>query len=373
VDNPLDTKVYRWPLEFMTRERFRKGETLFRKGDGAQKMFYISSGSIRLPEVNRLIVAGEVLGEIGLFSPSKQRTASAICEEDVEAFTMGQDEVVRLLQRDPDLATSLIQLSIRRFMDNLAAETAARERIESELRIAHDIQTSMLPRAFPSAPQFQVFALMDPAKEVGGDFYDFFPIDPKHYCFTVGDVCGKGVPAALFMAITKTLLKSEALRGLSPAQILDRVNQTLCQENQACLFVTIFCCILNLETGELECGNAGHNPPVTCGSGGDLGFLNFSGGPVVGVIEDARYENRVLHLKPGELLLLYTDGVTEAMNSIQEQFSERRLLEELHTVREQDPKTMAHAVRDSVRRFVERAPQSDDITLLAVRFRGAQE
>src|SRR5438105_3344508 len=270
-----------WPLLSMNKENFRKGEYLFRAGDKADRLFYINKGFIRLPEINKVVNAGQVIGEMGVFSPGRERTASAICEEDLEAYTMDRDEVMEFFRRDPSLAIELLQLSNKRFIENLKAETEAKERINSELRIAHDIQASMLPRTFPPFPErkeFDIYATMDPAKQVGGDFYDFFFVDKTKLCVVVGDVSGKGVPAALFMAISKTLFKSEALRGYSPDQILFRANNLLCPENQRCMFVTVLCVVLNTETGEIEYCSGGHNLPVLCTREGGVEYLEVPKG-----------------------------------------------------------------------------------------------
>jgi anti-sigma regulatory factor (Ser/Thr protein kinase)/CRP-like cAMP-binding protein len=264
-----ETAGSRWgSISFMKKEEYKKGDLIFKACDEDDLMFYIKKGAIKLVEINKIIKEGEVIGEMGIFSPFKQRTASAVCEEDLEAYTMGRDEVVKFFREDPALAIDLIQISIKRFIENLKAETAARERIESELRIAQEIQASMLPSVFPQRKEFEIFAMMDPAKEVGGDLYDFFFVDEKRLCFVIGDVSGKGVPAALFMAITKTLIKTEAKRGLATDEILASVNNILCPDNQTCLFVTVFCVILDIETGQMQYCNAGHNPPLMLSAGG---------------------------------------------------------------------------------------------------------
>ncbi len=361
----------RWPISIMKKEGFKKGETLFKAGDKADRMFYIAKGVIRLVEINKLIRAGEVIGEMGIFSPFKERTASAVCEEDIEVYTMGRDEVIKFFGQDPALAIELIQLSIKRFIENLKAETAARERMESELRIAQQIQSSMLPTEFPRRDEFAIFGRRHPAIEVGGDFYDFFFIDDGRLCFVIGDVSGKGVPAALFMAITKTLIKNEAKRGLPTNEILARVNNIICPDNQTCQFVTVFCAILDIKTGALQFCNAGHNPPLVCDSSGCFDYLKIPGGFVVGVMENTLCEKKELVLKTGDMIFLYTDGVTEAMNPQQQQFSEARLKEALTRCRDKDLQAMITAMREEVRVFAQDAQQSDDITMLAVRYKGS--
>lgn len=376
----------RWPLEFMKKETFKQGETLFKAGAPADRMFYIAKGAIRLVEIKKVVGEGDVIGEMGIFSPYKERTCSAVCEEDLEVFTMGKDEVIRFFGKDPSLAIELIQVSIKRFIENLKAETAARERMESELRIAKDIQASMLPVEFPERKEFDLFALMDPAKEVGGDFYDFFFVDDHRMCFVIGDVSGKGVPAALFMAISKTLIKNEAKRGLSTDEILTRVNNIMYPDNSTCQFVTVFCAILNIQTGELQFCNAGHNPPLVfdrsccgdchdpienCDHLGCFNYLKVPGGFVMGVMENKLSQNNSMFIKPGDTVFLYTDGVTEAMNAAQEQFSEERLKTILRQIQKYSVKDIILRIREEVQGFVLEAPQSDDITMLAVRYKGA--
>jgi serine phosphatase RsbU (regulator of sigma subunit)/anti-sigma regulatory factor (Ser/Thr protein kinase) len=360
----------RWPVSFMKKETFKKGEYLFKAGDNADRMFYIAKGSISLPEIKKVIKQGEVIGEMGIFSPYKQRTASALCEEDIEAYTMGKDEVINFFGKDPAMAIDLIQLSIKRFIENLKAETQAREKIESELRIAQEIQASMLPSVFPVRKEFEIFAMMDPAKEVGGDFYDFFFVDEKRLCFVIGDVSGKGVPAALFMAICKTLIKTEAKQGMSTDEVLSVVNSIICQDNQTCLFVTVFLAILDLETGEVEFSNGGHNPPLVCSSSSCYDYMKMACGFVVGVMENFKTANERMRLKPGDTIFLYTDGVTEAMDPDRKQYGEDRLKQALSRLKGSDIKGLINTMRQEVLEFVRQEPQSDDITMLAIRYNG---
>lgn len=359
----------RWPISFMKREAFAKGDFLFRAGDKADKMFYISKGAIKLVEINKVVKESEIIGEMGIFSPFSKRTATAVCEEDVETYTMGREEVTKFIGQDPDMAVDLIKLSIKRFIENLTAETKARERIESELRIAQQIQASMLPTVFPVSTSFEIFAMMEAAKEVGGDFYDFFFIDDKRICFVIGDVSGKGVPAALFMAITKTLIKTVAKQGCETDEILARVNNILCPDNQTCLFVTIFCAVLDTSTGTIQYCNAGHNPPLTVSSAG-TDYVKVASGFVVGVMENSKCEHQSLKLSPGDTIFLYTDGVTEAMNTEKLQFGEARLKETLARLSSKDVQTMIKVVRRDVFDFAHGADQSDDITMLALKYTG---
>ncbi len=369
----VDQSGFEWPVAFMRREHFKKGDCLFKMGDRAEKLFYIAKGSIRLPELGRLVTAGQVIGEMGIFSPNRSRSASAFAEEDLETYTMGADEVRRLMSRDPGLATSLIEVIIKRMMEHLRAEAEARERINTELRIARSIQTSMLPRVFPPFPErkeFEIYAIMEPANEVGGDFYDFFLVGEHRLCVLVGDVSGKGVPAALFMALSKTLLRREAMEGHSTAEILARVNNALCAENRECMFVTVFCLSLNTRTGEAECCTAGHSPPLFCSSEGLVAFPDPPPGILVGYEENLRYESRTLRLRPGDTLFLYTDGVTEAENPKHEPFSEERFKASIQSRRSSGLQEIVAGVRQDVVQFTQQQPQSDDITLLALKYLG---
>jgi sigma-B regulation protein RsbU (phosphoserine phosphatase) len=213
---------------------------------------------------------------------------------------------------------------------------------------------------------------MDPARQVGGDFYDFFIIDDKKLCFLIGDVSGKGVPAALFMVISKTLLKTEGLRGHSPDEMLYRVNNILCPENDATMFVTLFCVILDLETGQIEYANGGHNPPLICSDSGDFEFMDIPKSFVVGPMPDTEYKSVRLALNPGDIMFLYTDGVTEAMNPEHQQFSEERLRECLSSLSARTPEDIIHSVQAEIETFAQGAAQSDDITMLALKFNGQQ-
>lgn len=214
--------------------------------------------------------------------------------------------------------------------------------------------------------------MMDPAKEVGGDFYDFFFIDKIRLCVIIGDVSGKGVPAALFMAISRMLLKTEAMRGLSTDEIVSRVNNILCPENKACMFVTIFCMILNTETGELEFANGGHNPPLICGANMCYDFLSVPKGCVVGIMENNKFICKKIILKPNDIVFLYTDGVTEAMNPQNQLFSEERLRTNLENLKEKHPDItgLIGAMRENIRVYANGAPQSDDITMVALKYFG---
>ena len=248
----------------------------------------------------------------------------------------------------------------------------AKERMEKELNVAKEIQMSMLPLIFPAFPkrkEIDVYAKLIPAREVGGDFYDFYFIDESHFCFVVGDVSGKGVPAALMMAVTKTLLKSRASHDKSTASILTHVNNEIAKDNDAYMFITIFMAILDTGTGEFVYTNAGHNPSFILSPDKDeIIKLSVLHGPVVGAIEEITYKETKLRLSKDDVVFAYTDGVTEAQNTDNELFSDARLESLLKTWNMKTPGRLVDAVVEEVNKYEEGSEQADDITVLAVRF-----
>jgi sigma-B regulation protein RsbU (phosphoserine phosphatase) len=252
----------------------------------------------------------------------------------------------------------------------------ARQRMEDELNVGREIQMSMLPLIFPPYPRrndFDVHAALVPAREVGGDFYDFFLIDEDRFCFCIGDVSGKGVPAALFMAVTKTLIESRARNDSSPASILTHVNNEISRHNEACMFVTLVLGILDLRTGELSFSNAGHDPPYVKHSDGSLGSLDARHGPVIGAVDGVVYGEGRAELSRGDRLLLFTDGVTEAMDESQQLYSRERLTGMLSSRDFESVEALVRATVDEVWRFQGDAVQADDVTVLAVEYVGEAE
>ncbi|MEW6669159.1 MAG: SpoIIE family protein phosphatase [Thermodesulfobacteriota bacterium] len=266
-----------------------------------------------------------------------------------------------------------MRTSLKRYIEELKETTAAKERIESELKIAHEIQMNILHKTFPPFPdrhEFDLYATLMPAKEVGGDLYDFFFLDEDHLCIAIGDVSGKGVPAALFMAVTRTLIKTKATQGLTPDKVLSRVNQDLSLDNESMMFVTLFLAILDTRTGEMEYSNAGHNPPYVLRQGGAVEPVEATGGTALGVLEDCEYRSKKLLLRKGETVFMYTDGVTEAMDRNEALFSDERLVHDLGPLHGKSPVAVLSGIMDKVRVFSEGAPQADDITILVLRYNG---
>jgi len=279
-----------------------------------------------------------------------------------------RDEVAQLTD-----SFRAMQHALKHYTSQLRETTILKERIESELRIAHDIQMGILPKLFPPFPNradIDVYAILEPAKEVGGDFYDFFFVDDHHFCFVVGDVADKGIPSSLFMAVTKTLLKATALEGVDPARILEKVNQELARDNERSMFVTVFCAILDTQTGEVIAANGGHPRPILLRKQEPPELLNAPPGLVVAALEETTYQLTRFVLRPGDVLFLYTDGVTEATSAQGELFSVSRLYTSLGGKHEASLSSFIDDVMEDVRFFAKDAPQFDDITMLALRYQG---
>ena len=275
-----------------------------------------------------------------------------------------------------DLADSFQYMvaELNEYIRDLSRVTAEKERIGAELDVARHIQASMLPCIFPAFPErheFDIFASMTPAKEVGGDFYDFFLVDDDHLAVVMADVSGKGVPAALFMMISKTLLKSAAQSGLSPKAVLEKVNDQLCENNDAEMFVTVWLGILEISTGKMKCANAGHEYPAIMRKGGDFELFKDKHGFVLAGMEGARYREYELELHAGDRLVVYTDGVPEATNGANTLYGTDRMISALNSAKDGSCRQMLEALHRDVDSFVDGADQFDDITMLCIEMKEA--
>ena len=267
-----------------------------------------------------------------------------------------------------------MERDINGYIANLTAVTAEKERIGAELNIATQIQADMLPRIFPPFPyrnEFDLYASMSPAKEVGGDFYDFFLVDDDHIALVMADVSGKGVPAALFMVIAKTLIKNRVQMGDSPAEALRNVNEQLCEGNDAELFVTVWLAVIEISTGKGVAANAGHEHPAIRRADGSYELVLYRHSPVVAAMGGTRFKEHEFELHPGDSLFVYTDGVPEATDKDNVLFGTDRMLEALNDDPTASPKDVLQKVKECIDTFVGDAPQVDDITMLGFSYLGA--
>ena len=294
--------------------------------------------------------------------------------EEGKAFT--KDDILQLQPRTNDEISDLyrdirsMETRIVDYMDNLERVTAERERVQTELHTASQIQEAALPSEFPDREEFRLYASMTPAKEVGGDFYDFFLIDEGQLAVVIADVSDKGVPAALFMMSAKILLNYRARLGGSPSEILSAVNTQLCQNNDSKMFVTVWLGILDLESGILTCANAGHEYPVIRGRDGVFRVFKDKHGLVVGALDRSQYQDYEIRMEPGDAVFVYTDGVPEANNAAGEFYGMERLEAALNRTADGDPKTLLQAVQADVDAFTAEAKQFDDLTMLCLEYRG---
>ena len=260
---------------------------------------------------------------------------------------------------------------LNQHIENLKRVTAEKERIGAELNVATQIQADMLPSIFPAFPQwktFDLYASMTPAKEVGGDFYDFFLIDKDHLGLVIADVSGKGVPAALFMVIAKTLIKNRSMMGGEPSEILSYVNDQLCEGNEAELFVTVWLGILDLNTGKGLAANAGHEHPAIRRANGEFELSIYKHSMAVAAMEGVPFKQHEFELHPGDYLFVYTDGVPEATNANGELYGTDRMIKALNRNPEASVREILETVKNDVDEFVGDAPQFDDLTMLGFRF-----
>ena len=253
--------------------------------------------------------------------------------------------------------------------------TSERERISTELSVASRIQASMLPSTFPPFPdrtEFEIYASMDPAKEVGGDFYDFYLIDEEHLCMVMADVSGKGIPAALYMMASRIVLANTAMSGRSPAEILEAANNAICSNNREEMFVTVWLGILDLKTGVIKAANAGHEYPAIQGADGEFRIEKDRHGVMIGAMPGMKYPENEMVLKPNGKIFLYTDGVTEATDAEEKLFGNDRLLFALNKEQDADTEGVLKNVRGAIDEFVGEAEQFDDITMLCVKYNGPE-
>ena len=292
-----------------------------------------------------------------------------------ESFSFEMEDIYRTGDEIEVLAETFDELSKRtvRYIQEITEITAEKERIGAELDVAAHIQEDMLPADFPPFPdkeEFELFASMTPAREVGGDFYDFFLVDDDHLALVIADVSGKGIPAALFMVIAKTLIKNGAQPGKTPSEIFRYVNERLCDGNREDFFVTAWMGIIEISTGKGLAVNAGHEHPAIRRSGGEWELVIYTHSPALAAMDGISFDEREFRLDPGDSLFVYTDGVPEATNADRELFGTERMVQALNEKEDASPDERLRHVKTRVDEFVGDAPQFDDITMLGIRWLG---
>lgn len=286
-------------------------------------------------------------------------------DESLSSNIRTKNEIGQLARTIDSMESDIIS-----YVENLTRVTQEKEQIKAELNVATQIQADMLPKDFPNRKEFELYAAMKPAKEVGGDFYDFFMIDDNHIALVMADVSGKGVPAALFMVIAKTLIKNRALMGGSPSEILGDVNNQLCEGNEADLFVTVWLGILEISTGKITASNAGHEYPAVNNDGANYELVKTKQSPALATMEGIKFRQYEIDLHKGENLYIYTDGVAEATNINEELFGTDRMLEALNQTKNFNASEILTYMKKEVDDFTGEAPQFDDITMLCLRYFG---
>ncbi|MCR5121640.1 MAG: SpoIIE family protein phosphatase [Ruminococcus sp.] len=335
-------------------------------GNSRNTMLVMTIVILVLGTASALFIAGRIV------KPVERMTAriGEISDNDL-AFEM--EDTYRTKDEIEVLAEAFAMLSkrTRDYIAQITRITAEKERIGAELELATRIQADMLPNlfpAFPERPEFDIYASMTPAKEVGGDFYDFFLIDDDHLGLVMADVSGKGVPAALFMMMSKILVNNFAMMGGSPAQVLQQVNSQICKNNDEEMFVTVWFGVLEISTGKVTAANAGHEYPMVKKADGSFEIFKDKHGFVVGGMDGVRYKEYEFTLEKGGALFLYTDGVAEATNAKNELFGTERMIAALNIAPEAEPKTLLENMKQAVDEFVGEAPQFDDLTMLCVKY-----
>jgi serine phosphatase RsbU (regulator of sigma subunit)/CheY-like chemotaxis protein len=322
-------------------------------------------------EVCRQLKANPVTAGIPvIFLTAKDQTA-----DEAEGFSLGAADYIHKPVNPPILLARVrTHVALKKSIDDLhnvsQALTVAKERMEIELNVGRDIQKSMLPATAPVCTEIALCASMVAAREVGGDFYDYFMLNDDELCFCVADVSGKGVGAALFMAMAKLLIKSRASDDQQPGKIMTRVNYDLALDNAECVFVTVFLATINLRTGRVTYSNGGHNPPLIKRVSGEVEEVLERHGPVLAIDEGRTYGQSSVDLAPGDVLLVFTDGVTEAMNTVEKLYSDGRLLNTVRGITEINADSVLTTVRDSVDEFAQGAEQADDITMITLQYKG---
>ena len=350
-------------------QRQMDGMTVSRRG-------YVENVSLVLLILAIIVIIGQGFYLHRAFlGPVKKITAEAVRFADENAAAEKKlTDTIKNRDEIGILADSIDKMEsrIEHYISDLASITAEKERINTELSLATRIQYAMLPHIYPAFPgyeEFDIYASMDPAKEVGGDFYDFFMIDETHLCVVMADVSGKGIPAALFMMAARIILENNAKMGRSPAEILENANNTICANNQEEMFVTVWLGILDIKTGKVTAANAGHEYPIFMQAGGEFELYKDKHGFVIGGMDGVKYSEYEIIMQPGAKLFLYTDGLAEATDKNTEMFGIERSLNILNRNKNADAEELLKVVRSAVDDFVLDAEQFDDLTMLCLEYK----
>ncbi|MCG3208494.1 MAG: hypothetical protein FOGNACKC_02099 [Anaerolineae bacterium] len=363
----------------------QKGEILISPGQENHHLYLLISGRLLVyldkadSQMSFPIARGECIGEMSLIE-ERRTSAFVIADEASSLIVVPEDIFWNKFIQLPNAVRNLLRvLTNRTRRDNEVIRQSLEqqlryEHLQKELEAAGNIQANILPQEIPLLPhhpQVDVCAMMEPAKEVGGDFYDAFAVDKNTICIAIGDVSGKGMPAALFMVRAVTLLRMSMVKDTPFETVLPTVNRLLCENNDECMFVTLFMGLFDVTTGTLTYMNAGHNPPFFSSNGGPFSLMAVPKGILLGITETAQYQVARHTFQPGDMLVLYTDGVTEAENPQHEFFSVDRACATLQSVPPNADITLViKTLSDAVAHFSRGMPQSDDITMLALRYRG---
>ena len=330
-----------------------------------QTIFILIAVLLILGSIGGLFVANRIVKPVEHMTKRMHEISGTDLAFEMEDTYRTGDEIEVLAESFATLSKRTIS-----YIEQITKITAEKERIGAELELATKIQADMLPNIFPAFPErkeFDIYATMTPAKEVGGDFYDFFLIDDNHLGIVMADVSGKGVPAALFMMMSKILVNNFAMMGGSPAKVLEQTNAQICKNNDEEMFVTVWFGVLDTETGKVTAANAGHEYPIIKKANGEFELFKDKHGFVIGGMDGMRYKEYEFTLEKGGTLFLYTDGVAEATNAENQLFGTERMLASLNTEPEADPKKLLENMKKSVDEFVGDAPQFDDLTMLGVK------
>lgn len=379
IDDPRINEVF---AQSLTRN-LKPGEILLRPGDENHVLYLLHSGKLQVhldaadSYTGFPVYAGECIGEMSIID-GHPASAFVVADEPSVIIEIPEKVFWEQMAAIPGVSRNMMQMltgRMRRF-NSVALEAQEQhlrlDHLERELDVAHDLQISMLPHQFPlfpTHPNIDCYGVMKAAKEVGGDFFDAFTIDTNRICIAVGDVSGKGVPAAMFMVRTLTQLRSELLRTKSINKAIRKLNIALSENNDSCMFVSLFAAVIDTQKGTLRYTSAGHNAPILKGGKNHCEFIENIGGPIAGVARFAQFKAGKLQLEDGDEILLYTDGMTEAQNSSREFFGDQQLLKIFKKTKSSSARSAINKLLVAVEEFSGEEPQFDDITLLSLRYR----